>query len=132
MIFKVLGISSIDFAVNREAIKNIMAKMNTIQFFSAIDLNENRGLYCISDQELGTIKLQLGNKNKLIFFVPLSSGLGYQKQYFNKPSIYEATGQAFQSVNFIGWFRSGTIHFNPKCPGLSDQLLLNIWKELAK
>ena len=131
MIFKFLGISSIDFAVNRKAIKSLMAKMSTIQFFSAIDLNENRELYCISDQELGTIKLQLGNKNKLIFSVPMSSGLKYQKQY-SIPSIYEASGQAFQDVNFIGWFRSGTIYFNPKCPGLSDQLLLNIWKELSK
>ena len=131
MIFKILGISLVDFAVNKKAVKSLMAKMSNIQFFAAIDLIENRELYCISDRELGTTKLQLGNKNKLISFVQISSGLEYRKQYF-KPSIYEATGTAFQNVNFIGWFRSCTIFFNPKCPGLSDQLLLNIWKELAK
>lgn len=131
MIFKISGISHEDFSANREAIKDLMAKMNNIQFFSAIDLSENRWLYCISDQKLGTIKLQLGNKNKLISFVPMSSGLEYQKQYIT-PAIYEATGQAFQNINFIGWFRSGLIYFNPKCPGLSDQFLLTIWKELAK
>ena len=95
-------------------------------FFLAINSRGGFFYHCISDSKPDDIKIQVGNKNRILRFVNIKS-LGYYCSE-NIPILY--TRQIFTEPNFIGFFKPISIHYNSMCPIVNDELLKSIWEKL--
>lgn len=94
-------------------------------FFLAINSRGGFFYHCISDSKPDDIKIQVGNKNRILRFVNIKS-MGY----YSEKLISICSGQIFTEPNFIGFFKPISIHYNSMCPIVNDELLKSIWEKL--
>ena len=119
-------IEGVNEYTERRSIRILMNSRLRDFFFLAINSRGGFFYHCISDSKPDDIKIQVGNKNRILRFVNIKS-LGYYCSE-NIPILY--TRQIFTEPNFIGLFKSISIHYNPMCPIVNDELLKSIWEKL--
>lgn len=129
-------IEGVNEYTERRSIRILMNSRLSDFFFLAINSRGGFFYHCISDSKPDDIKIQVGNKNRILRFVNIES-LGYyyseklipicNGQIFTEPIC---SGQIFTEPNFIGFFKPTSINYNPMCPIVSDELLKSIWEKL--
>ena len=119
-------IEGVNEYTERRSIRILMNSRLSDFFFLAINSRGGFFYHCISDSKHDDIKIQVGNKNRILRFVNIKS-LGY---YYSEKLIPICSGQIFTEPNFIGLFKPISIDYNPMCPIVSDELLKSIWEKL--
>ena len=120
-------IEGVNEYTERRSIRILMNSRLSDFFFVAINSRGGFFYHCISDSKPDDIKIQVGNKNRILRFVNIKS-LGYYSEDLLSMPVYSV--RIFTEPNFIGFFKPTSIHYNSMCPIVNDELLKSIWEKL--